>query len=38
LGLNLIVGTGLELLSDQEVIATYLGRRGRLDLAALKRR
>jgi ABC-type branched-subunit amino acid transport system ATPase component len=38
MGLNRIEGTGQELLSDQEVIATYLGRRGRLDLAALKRR
>jgi ABC-type branched-subunit amino acid transport system ATPase component len=38
MGLNRIEGTGQELLSDQEVIAAYLGSRGRLDLAALKRR
>jgi hypothetical protein len=31
-------GTGHDLLNDREVIDAYLGSRGRLNLAALKRR
>ena len=38
MGLNRIEGTGQELLRDQDVIAAYLGSRGRLDLKALKKR
>jgi neutral amino acid transport system ATP-binding protein len=38
MGQNRIEGTGDELLNDREVIAAYLGSRGRLDLAALKKR
>ena len=37
MGQNRIEGTGQQLLHDPEVIAAYLGSRGRLDLAALKR-
>ena len=37
MGQNRIEGTGEQLLHDPEVIAAYLGSRGRLDLAALKR-
>ena len=36
MGKNRIEGTGQQLLNDQEVIAAYLGSRGRLDLSALK--
>ena len=38
MGQNRIEGTGQQLLSDPEVVDAYLGSRGRLDLAALKRR
>ena len=38
MGQNRIEGTGQQLLADREVIDAYLGSRGRLDLAALKRR
>jgi ABC-type branched-subunit amino acid transport system ATPase component len=38
MGQNRIEGTGHELLNDREVIDAYLGSRGRLDLAVLKRR
>jgi ABC-type branched-subunit amino acid transport system ATPase component len=38
MGQNRIDGTGGQLLTDHEVIEAYLGSRGRLDLAALKRR
>jgi neutral amino acid transport system ATP-binding protein len=38
MGQNRIEGTGQELLNDRDVIDAYLGSRGRLDLAVLKRR
>ncbi len=38
MGRNRLEGTGQQLLDDQEVIAAYLGNRGRLDLTGLKRR
>jgi ABC-type branched-subunit amino acid transport system ATPase component len=38
MGHNRMEGTGHELLNDREVIDAYLGSRGRLDLAVLKRR
>ena len=38
MGQNRIEGTGRDLLANREVIEAYLGSRGRLDLAALKRR
>jgi len=37
MGRNRIEGTGQQLLADQEVIAAYLGSRGRLDLARRQR-
>jgi ABC-type branched-subunit amino acid transport system ATPase component len=37
MGQNRIAGTGQQLLENQEVIAAYLGSRGRLDLTGLKR-
>ena len=38
MGQNRMDGTGQQLLNDREVIDAYLGSRGRLDLAVLKRR
>jgi ABC-type branched-subunit amino acid transport system ATPase component len=38
MGQNRMEGTGHDLLNDREVIDAYLGSRGRLDLAVLKRR
>lgn len=38
MGQNRIEGTGRQLLTDRQVIDAYLGSRGRLDLAALRRR
>ena len=38
MGQNRMEGTGHDLLNDREVIDAYLGNRGRLDLAALKRK
>jgi neutral amino acid transport system ATP-binding protein len=38
MGQNRMEGTGHDLLNDREVIDAYLGSRGRLNLAALKRR
>jgi ABC-type branched-subunit amino acid transport system ATPase component len=38
MGQNRMEGTGHQLLNDREVIDAYLGSRGRLDLAVLKRR
>jgi ABC-type branched-subunit amino acid transport system ATPase component len=38
MGQNRMEGTGHDLLNDREVIDAYLGNRGRLDLARLKRR
>jgi ABC-type branched-subunit amino acid transport system ATPase component len=38
MGQNRMAGTGQQLLNDPEVIAAYLGSRGRLDLAGLRQR